>query len=63
MLVGSKSDLASDRQVSFEEGKQLADKLGVTFYEVSALTGIHVDSVFTTLATCIKNNKMAAPGS
>lgn len=35
VLVGNKSDCA-DRQVSFEEGKKMADSFGVQFFEVSA---------------------------
>lgn len=35
ILVGNKSD-SNKRQVSYEDGKQLADELGIGFYETSA---------------------------
>eukprot|EP00475_Leptophrys_vorax_P020442 TRINITY_DN2796_c0_g1_i1.p1 TRINITY_DN2796_c0_g1~~TRINITY_DN2796_c0_g1_i1.p1 ORF type:complete len:217 (-),score=40.64 TRINITY_DN2796_c0_g1_i1:142-792(-) len=48
VLVGNKSDL-EQRTVSYEEGKELADKLGLGFYEASAKTGEHVDELFNDL--------------
>jgi len=38
VLVGNKSDLEEDREVTHEEGKAIADKWGCTFYETSAKT-------------------------
>ena len=46
MLVGNKSDLEDKRQVSKEEGQDLADKYGIQFYETSAKTGDNVDAIF-----------------
>lgn len=45
LLVGTKSD-RTEREVSEEEGQQLADRLGVLFSEVSAKTGRGVDAAF-----------------
>ena len=39
MVVGNKRDRSEDRQVTADEGRALADGLGVLFAEVSALTG------------------------
>ena len=44
-LVGNKSDLQK-KDVSTEEGQELADKYGIKFYETSAKTGENVESVF-----------------
>ena len=46
ILVGNKSDLEDRREVSFEEGKELAEKYGLDFYETSAKTGDNVDNIF-----------------
>lgn len=50
-VVGNKIDLASQREISSEEGQQYADKVGTGFYiETSALTGEGIGSLFTSLA-------------
>jgi small GTP-binding protein len=36
VLVANKCDLESDRQVSYEDGRQLADEYGMKYYETSA---------------------------
>ncbi|CAD8099376.1 unnamed protein product [Paramecium sonneborni] len=45
-LVGNKSDLEADRQVSFEEGQEFARNNGIDFVEVSAKTANNVEEVF-----------------
>eukprot|EP00933_Yihiella_yeosuensis_P001321 TRINITY_DN10213_c1_g1_i1.p1 TRINITY_DN10213_c1_g1~~TRINITY_DN10213_c1_g1_i1.p1 ORF type:complete len:225 (-),score=59.26 TRINITY_DN10213_c1_g1_i1:158-832(-) len=52
-LVGNKIDLASERQVSTEEGQQLADELGVMFLETSAKQGENVTTLFQQLAAAL----------
>ena len=42
IIVGNKIDLAEKRQVSTDDGKQLADELGCMFTETSAKVGINV---------------------
>ena len=50
-VVGNKIDLASQREISLDEGQEYANKVGTGFYlETSALTGEGVDLLFTTLA-------------
>lgn len=58
VLCGNKSDLESDRVVAVEEGRGLADEYGVQFFETSALTGFHVEEMFTSLATTIKRRRI-----
>jgi len=58
VLCGNKSDLDNDRVVTYDEGKQLAEEYGVQFFETSALTGSHVEKMFTALATTIKRKRI-----
>ncbi|KAI7853288.1 ras-like protein 1 [Circinella umbellata] len=46
VLVGNKSDLEADRQVSSQEGRDLARQFGCQFLETSAKNRIHVDDAF-----------------
>lgn len=46
VLVGNKTDLESKRQVSTEEGKDLANRWNVLFFETSAKFGKNVDKLF-----------------
>lgn len=49
ILVGNKIDLCDKRDVTYEEGKKLADRLDYGFVECSALAGENIESIFTTL--------------
>ncbi|KRX09909.1 P-loop containing nucleoside triphosphate hydrolase [Pseudocohnilembus persalinus] len=49
ILVGNKKDLPN-RQVSFEEGEQLAKEYGVPFFETSAKDGQGIQQAFMGLA-------------
>ena len=49
-LVGNKCDLNEKRQVSIEEGRDLADKNNIMFFETSAKDGINVDEIFLNTA-------------
>ncbi|KAI9249407.1 ras-like protein 1 [Phascolomyces articulosus] len=46
VLVANKSDLEADRQVSSQEGRDLARQFGCQFLETSAKNRIHVDDAF-----------------
>jgi Ras-related protein Rab-1A len=55
LLVGNKCDLASKRMVTFDQGKEFADSIGVKFIETSALSSTNVDAAFMQLAKSIKD--------
>ena len=46
LLVGNKCDLEAQRQVTTEEGKELADRLGIKFIETSAKSATNVEKSF-----------------
>lgn len=55
ILVGNKCDLESQRQVTFEEGQELADHYCVRFLETSAKDSKNVEQAFTLMTREIKN--------
>jgi Ras family len=50
ILIGNKSDWNEKRQVSQEQGRALADELGIRFMETSAKVNEGVEDAFFTLA-------------
>lgn len=60
-MVGNKSDLESNRQVKTEEGKTLAESLGIKFLETSAKDAVNVEKAFTTLSNEIKSKVQGRP--
>ena len=58
-IVGNKKDV-SERAVSYEEGKRLADEYGVMFTETSAKTGENVEDMFMALATVVNDRGSGA---
>ena len=53
VLVGNKCDLEDERVISTERGKQLADQLGLEFFETSAKENINVKQTFERLVDII----------
>ena len=57
VLVGNKAD-KKDREVSRQEGEELAKKLGVPYLETSAQTSLNVETVFTQITRlALQNDK------
>lgn len=50
ILVGNKIDLVEDREVSPEEGRELAEGLSLSYIETSAKTGENIEDAFRMLA-------------
>lgn len=57
ILCGNKCDLEDQRVVTYEEGQQVADKLGIPFCETSAKTGTRVKEAFEKLVLEIPTHK------
>ena len=55
LLIGNKCDIDSKKAVSTEEGKELADSLGIPFMETSAKTSANVEQSFLRMAAEIKS--------
>ena len=55
-LVGNKNDMNTERVVSYEEGKKLADENNILFFEASAKTGKGVNKIFEETIIKIKKN-------
>lgn len=53
ILVGNKCDMEDERVISADRGKQLADQLGLEFFETSAKENINVKAVFERLVDII----------
>ena len=58
LMVGNKADLTDQRKVSFEEGKKVADELGLPYLETSAKTGENVKHAFGIIAYLLVKDKI-----
>ncbi|CAN1333805.1 GTP-binding protein YPTM2 [Linum perenne] len=63
LLVGNKSDLTSNKVVSYETGKALADELGIPFMETSAKNASNVEDAFMAMSAAIKTRMASQPSS
>ncbi len=55
--MGNKIDLPN-KVITTEEAKELANKYKVNFFEVSALTGIGIDTIFENITNEIYTSKL-----
>ncbi|CAK9436400.1 uncharacterized protein LODBEIA_P09580 [Lodderomyces beijingensis] len=62
-LVGNKCDDEENRQVSKDQGEELAHELGVPFLEASAKTNQNVEEIFYELAGMIQDKHVDEPAS
>jgi GTPase KRas protein len=62
MLVGNKADKQLEREVTREEGMQLAREFGCEFLETSAKTAQNVERLFTNLVRSLRNTKQTEQG-
>jgi len=53
ILVGNKSDWTDKRAVTVDQGRELADELGIRFMETSAKVNDGVEEAFFTLARSV----------
>eukprot|EP01096_Ripella_sp_DP13-Kostka_P001458 TRINITY_DN1172_c0_g2_i1.p1 TRINITY_DN1172_c0_g2~~TRINITY_DN1172_c0_g2_i1.p1 ORF type:complete len:241 (-),score=82.21 TRINITY_DN1172_c0_g2_i1:70-684(-) len=56
MLIGNKSDLDFQRDISYEEASKFAEENGLIFIETSAKTGQNVEEAFLKTASLIYQN-------
>lgn len=59
VLIANKAD-CPDRQVSYEEGKKMADSFGIDFFEVSAKNNTNITEMFTYMAKQIKQKGLSS---
>jgi GTPase KRas protein len=64
LLVGNKSDIDCDigttdleREISYEEGAQLAERFGCDFMETSAKTGQNVEDMFIHMVRALRHRR------
>jgi len=62
IILGNKADQNEERKVSAEEGKQLALKYSIPFYETSAKLGTNVEEAFYAIAKNVKNRLIDVGG-
>ncbi len=63
MLVGNKTDLVGERQVSLEEGERKAKELNVMFMETSAKHGSNVKQLFCQIAAALPRMEETQPNN
>lgn len=57
VLIGNKSDLQTQREVTLEEAKNFANANKMTFFECSPKTGLNIDDVvFNTISSTFNND-------
>jgi len=61
MLVGNKCDKTYEREVSREEGMEMARTFGCDFLETSAKTSVNVERLFTNLVRMLRSSRPDGP--
>jgi len=60
LVVGNKNDLGEERQITRQQGQDLAKKVGAPFIETSAKDACNVDVMFLNLAKKLVNQRRAS---
>ena len=55
IILGNKNDLTEQREVTAEEGKDLADHYNIRFIETSAKDSTNVEEAYTAMTKAIKS--------
>jgi hypothetical protein len=63
LLVGYKSDMKSEREVSTEDGVRLARLFGCHFMETSAKNGRNVELIFTSVVQALRGDLILQKGN
>jgi len=63
VIVGNKCDKSLEREVSTDDGKQLAKKLGCQFVETSAKTRLNLELAYHTAVRLIRQDRGDLPGT
>lgn len=58
ILVGNKCDISKDREISYKEANEFANKLNIPYIETSAKDSINVQELFINLAKTLKEDKL-----
>ncbi|CCF60261.1 hypothetical protein KAFR_0J01970 [Kazachstania africana CBS 2517] len=56
VIVGNKSDLEDERQVSYEDGQHIATQMNAPFLETSAKQAINVEEAFYSLVRLVRDD-------
>jgi Ras-related protein Rab-1A len=59
LLIGNKKDKENERKVATEEGRVLAEQLGMEFMETSAKCDVNIDDAFQRLSNSIAERKFS----
>lgn len=57
VLFANKCDMENSRQITTDEGKEMAKKLGANFFEGSARNNINIEAAFFDMVRAIRINR------
>jgi len=58
ILFANKNDMPQSRQITLDEGKEMAKKLGSNFYEGSAKASVNVEEAFFDMVRAIRRRRL-----
>jgi len=63
ILFANKCDIPQSRQITTDEGREMAKKLGSNFFEGSAKTSINIEEAFFDMVRAIRRKRQNPHGS